>query len=150
MSSGLDKSLDDMIKAKPRPQRRRRALPAKAAVLGANNVGAGAAVKAAARAAALPTPAKSSEPTVTQAQQEARKIVVSNLPLDVTEQQIKELFATTVGKTREAILAYNAKGQSKGIAHVTFFNKGDGYKAFKEYHNRLIDGSQSLSMLSAS
>ncbi|KZO94144.1 hypothetical protein CALVIDRAFT_484559 [Calocera viscosa TUFC12733] len=151
MSSGLDKSLDDMIKAKPRSQRRRRVPPtAKAAVLGASNVGAGAAVKAATRAAALPTPAKSNEPTVTQAQQQAQKIVVSNLPLDVTEQQIKELFASTVGKTREATLAYNAKGQSKGIAHVTFFNKGDGFKAYKEYNNRLIDASQSLSMLSGS
>ncbi|EJU02358.1 hypothetical protein DACRYDRAFT_22031 [Dacryopinax primogenitus] len=143
MASGLDKSLDDMIKSKPRPQRRRRVPTAKAAVLGAGNLGAGAAVKAAARQAALPTP-KAAEPTVTQAQQEARKIIVSNLPLDVSETQIKELFGTTVGKTREVNLAFNNKGQSKGIAHVTFTNKGDGFKAYKEYNGRLIDAKSPM------
>jgi THO complex subunit 4 len=71
----------------------------------------------------------------------ATKIVVSNLPVDVNEAQIKELFSATIGPLREVNLSYDANGKSKGIAQVHFQRKGDGNKAYAEYNNRLIDGS---------
>jgi THO complex subunit 4 len=67
--------------------------------------------------------------------------MVSNLPQDVNEQQVKELFHSTVGPLREVTLHYDSAGRSKGVASVTFQRKGDGNKAFQQYNNRLIDGS---------
>jgi THO complex subunit 4 len=89
----------------------------------------------------------------------AEKIIVSNLPQDVNEAQVKvfiisslhsvlesdcsdqELFHTTVGPLREVTLHYDAAGRSKGVATVLFSKKGDGNRAFQQYNNRLIDGS---------
>jgi len=73
--------------------------------------------------------------------QPVEKIVVSNLPADVNEAQVKELFQTTVGPLREVNLHYDSNGHSKGVASVTFQKKGDGNKAYQQYNNRLIDGS---------
>ena len=86
--------------------------------------------------------------------------MVSNLPTDVNETQIRvsfifeafcrpssspsrlqELFTTTVGPLRDVTLHYDSRGVSKGVASVTFNRKGDGSKAYQQYNNRLIDGS---------
>ncbi|KZV92655.1 hypothetical protein EXIGLDRAFT_614095 [Exidia glandulosa HHB12029] len=75
----------------------------------------------------------------------SEKIIVSNLPPDVNEAQIKELFSTTVGPLKEVNLHYDSAGKSKGVANVAFTRKGDGTKAYNQYNNRLIDGSQLLS-----
>jgi THO complex subunit 4 len=84
---------------------------------------------------------------------------VSNLPTDVNEAQIKvralkplidvqypnyyfqELFSMQIGPTKEVTLHYDNAGRSKGIASVLFSKRGDGTKAYQQYHNRLIDGS---------
>jgi THO complex subunit 4 len=90
----------------------------------------------------------------------ADKIIISNLPDDVNETQIKvclrlttyislsashlhfqELFSSTVGPTREVTLHYNSSGKSKGVASVTFRNRDHCTKAYQTYNNRLIDGS---------
>jgi len=103
-------------------------------------------------------PAKSAPTTV--APQPADKIIVSNLPQDVNELQIKvssmiiyllyclfiacvlqELFHSTVGPLRDVTLHYDSAGRSKGVASVNFQRKGDGTKAYQQYNNRLIDGS---------
>ena len=55
---------------------------------------------------------------------------------------IQELFHTTVGPLRTVTLHYDAQGRSKGVAAVHFQKLGDGTKAFQQYNNRLIDGSQ--------
>lgn len=70
---------------------------------------------------------------------EGSKIVVSNLPEDVREEQVKELFSTTVGPVKSVALTYDAKGNSKGIASVEFKNVADGAKAYNQYNKRLID-----------
>ncbi|KAF9019983.1 hypothetical protein BDZ89DRAFT_958691, partial [Hymenopellis radicata] len=88
----------------------------------------------AAKATALAKPAAAAQPT-------ADKIIVSNLPHDVNEAQIKELFHSTVGPVRELTLHFDANGRSKGVAAVQFQQKGDGNKAYQQYNNRLIDGS---------
>ncbi len=99
--------------------------------------------------------------TASASPQPVEKIVVSNLPPDVNEAQVKvrqsplfkfgpvlnpnlhiqELFQTTVGPLREVNLHYDANGRSKGVASVMFQKKGDGNKAYQQYNNRLIDGS---------
>ena len=98
----------------------------------------------------------------------AEKIIVSNLPTDVNEAQVKvctnfsiffikkfqllgadphfrpplqELFQTTVGPTNQCQLQYSQDGRSLGIATVKFSRRGDANKAFQQYNNRLIDGS---------
>lgn len=119
------------------------------------------------------------------------KIILSNLPLDVTEAQVKvctiipnrfrkphcgsaptqskqsiyltsqrrlrdynarpcsrgycvqqELFATTIGPLRKAAMSYRANGQSTGVCTVEFQRADDAARAYSQYNNRLIDGSE--------
>ena len=164
----LDKSLDDVcipssaptvsdlfwqiISEKKTTRRpRRTAAAAKAAITGQTAVQA-----ATRRAATAPTAARPVPGNVV-----AEKIIVSNLPTDVNEAQVKvcnflqfytlgadshvapfqELFQTTVGPTNQCQLQYSQEGRSLGIATVKFSRRGDANKAFQQYNNRLIDGS---------
>ncbi|KIY47361.1 hypothetical protein FISHEDRAFT_66083 [Fistulina hepatica ATCC 64428] len=127
----MDKSLDELIASKPKGRRGRRAGAAKAQVLGS-----GPRRPASSAAKGTAAPASSAQPT--------DKIIVSNLPTDVNETQIKELFASTVGPLREVTLHYDSNGRSKGVAAVHFSRKGDGSKAFEQYNNRLIDGKRPM------
>ncbi|KAG5642273.1 hypothetical protein DXG03_003322 [Asterophora parasitica] len=132
----MDKALDEIISSRPRNARRgsSRRGTARAQVLGKPVVSPATRARAAApangAAAAQPTPAD--------------KIIVSNLPTDVNEGQIKELFTQTVGPLREVTLHYDSTGRSKGVAAVHFQRKGDGTKAFQQYNNRLIDGKKPM------
>ncbi|KAI6043934.1 hypothetical protein EDC04DRAFT_2646247 [Pisolithus marmoratus] len=127
----MDKSLDEVI-ATHKSQRRRRP-SAKAQILGNTANPATRAAAANATAAKVAAPATSAQP--------ADKIIVSNLPGDVNEVQIKELFHSTIGPLRDVTLHYDSTGKSKGVAAVQFQRKGDGTKAYQQYNNRLIDGS---------
>lgn len=60
----------------------------------------------------------------------------------LTQTNLQELFHTTVGPVRTVTLNYDAQGRSKGVAAVHFQKITDGTKAFQQYNNRLIDGSQ--------
>ncbi|GAC74808.1 RRM motif-containing protein [Moesziomyces antarcticus T-34] len=68
------------------------------------------------------------------------KIILSNLPLDVTEAQVKELFSTTIGPLRKVAMSYRANGQSTGVCTVEFQRADDAGRAYTQYNNRLIDG----------
>jgi len=131
----MDKSLDDIVTASRAKQTRRprRGNNARAQVLGAPVTSPAAK----ARIASVAKPASASP-------QPVEKIVVSNLPLDVNEAQVKELFQTTVGPLREVNLHYDANGRSKGVASVIFQKKWDGNKAYQQYNNRLIDGKRPM------
>jgi THO complex subunit 4 len=134
----MDKSLDEIISSKPRAGRRvNRRGSARAQVLGNPTVSPNTRARAAATTAAATNGVK---PSGTQPSP-ADKIIVSNLPQDVNEVQIKELFHSTVGPLREVTLHYDSAGRSKGVAAVHFQRKGDGTKAYTQYNNRLIDGS---------
>ncbi|KAJ7794205.1 hypothetical protein B0H14DRAFT_3888832 [Mycena olivaceomarginata] len=74
----------------------------------------------------------------------AREIVVSNLPLDVNEAQVKELFHTTVGRLREVKVHFDIAGRSTGVATIVFCKNGDGNCAFAQYNNRAIDNSNAF------
>ncbi|TCD70710.1 hypothetical protein EIP91_002086 [Steccherinum ochraceum] len=67
------------------------------------------------------------------------KILLSNLPYDVTEGEVESLFKKTVGPTREVCLIYNSAGKSKGMAIVEFTRKEDARLARQKYNNRVID-----------
>jgi len=139
----MDKSLDEIISSKPRGIRRgsARRNGARAQVLGS------AGVSPAARARIAATTATNGPKIVASAtpiSQPTDKIIVSNLPTDVNETQVKELFHSTVGPLREVTLHYDSAGRSKGVAAVHFQRKGDGTKAFQQYNNRLIDGKRPM------
>jgi len=129
----MDKSLDDIVAASH---------AAKHAKRGGRRNGARAQVLGTTRTspAAKARIANTTKPAST-IPQPVEKIVVSNLPADVNEAQVKELFQTTVGPLREVNIQYDSNGRSKGVAWVVFQKKGDGNKAYQQYNNRLIDGS---------
>jgi len=132
----MDKSLDDIVaatRAAKQTRRPRRGNNVRAQVLG--TTATSPAAKARITSTTKPTSASP---------QPVEKIVVSNLPLDVNEAQVKELFQTTVGALREVNLHYDANGRSKGVASVIFQKKGDGNKAYQQYNNRLIDGKRPM------
>ncbi|KAF9078822.1 hypothetical protein BDP27DRAFT_30155 [Rhodocollybia butyracea] len=118
----MNKSLDEIIKTRPKSSHRRSSARQR--------------IKAAAKGTAA-------QPAAAQ-QQSAEKIIVSGLPQDVNEAQVKELFTTTVGPLKEVTLHYDSNGRSKGTASVHFQRKGDGTKAFQQYNNRLIDGRRPM------
>jgi THO complex subunit 4 len=81
---------------------------------------------------------------------DATKIIISNLPTDVTEPQVRDLMQSTVGPVRSLHMAYTANGKSTGTATVIFKNRGDANKAHASCkwprkaaltpdHNRMID-----------
>ncbi|KAG6829054.1 hypothetical protein H0H87_012755 [Tephrocybe sp. NHM501043] len=134
----MDRALDEIISTKPRNARRGSSKrgSARAQVLGS----AGPSPVARARASA-PTGGAVKATTQTAP---TDKIIVSNLPIDVNEAQIRELFNQTVGPLKEVTLHYDQAGRSKGVAAVHFQRKGDGTKAFQQYNNRLIDGKKPM------
>lgn len=64
---------------------------------------------------------------------------ITNLDRAVTEADVKEIFSK-IGKVKKAVVMYNAKGQSRGVALVTFANAGSAAKAVREYHQAEVDG----------
>ncbi|KAG9009035.1 hypothetical protein FRB90_008614 [Tulasnella sp. 427] len=132
----IDQSLDSLIKAnkKQRPGRKTTEKKKVSSTSKAKKAAVTGKQKAAPAVAAPPAP-----PVAT-----SNKINISNLPLDVKEPEIKDLFAKTVGPVREAQLFFDSKGQSKGIGSVVFQRKEDATKAVTMYNGRLIDGSRTM------
>lgn len=67
------------------------------------------------------------------------KIMVSNLPKDVSEGQIKEYFQQSIGQVKRVELSYGPGGVSRGIAHVSFHHADGASKAFSALNGILID-----------
>ncbi|KAI1422089.1 hypothetical protein F5Y12DRAFT_650787 [Xylaria sp. FL1777] len=67
------------------------------------------------------------------------KVVVSNLPKDVNEAQIKEYFTTSVGPIKRVELSYGPNSVSRGIATVTFHKPDGASKAFNVLNGILVD-----------
>ncbi|TDL18723.1 hypothetical protein BD410DRAFT_728093 [Rickenella mellea] len=133
----MDKSLDEIVAAKRTTRRGKprgvRRGGARQQILGNTPKSADPAQRTR-RAAPAAAPAVATTPF-------SEKIIVSNLPADVNEAQVRELFKTTVGPLKDVTMHYDAHGASKGIATVVFHKKGDGAQAYNQYNNRLIDGS---------
>ncbi|KAF0637884.1 hypothetical protein FPSE5266_10159 [Fusarium pseudograminearum] len=158
MSGKLDQALDDITQAQRRGARRRsnprRAAgrPAAAAPIG----GIQKNTKPARGSGAKPAPAKAA-PTNSDS-----KIIVSNLPKDVSEQQIKPMdsrdsserchlesrinfskradyFIQSVGPIKRVELVYGPNSQSRGVANVTFHKSDGASKAFQKLNGLLVD-----------
>ncbi|KAF8527619.1 hypothetical protein BU17DRAFT_81861 [Hysterangium stoloniferum] len=137
MSANLDKSLDEVISSRRTGGRRggRRGGGVKASLVGASAPGG---PRTRVSPLAVTTPQVAITPQVSD------KIIVSNLPFDVNESQIRELFSQMIGPLRDVTLTYDSRGVSKGIASVVFNRSGDAAKAYTQYHDRLIDGKRPM------
>lgn len=132
MSARIDQSLDSIIdsqKKAKRPNNARRNKPNKPAPVGGVKK-AVKPVRSAVKAAVAPA---------TRAPKNS-KIVVSSLPFDVTETQIKEYFGKSVGPIKKVSLSYNQHGESRGIADIIFVKPDSAAKAAKEQNGIKIDG----------
>ncbi|KAM0804530.1 hypothetical protein BDR22DRAFT_969852 [Usnea florida] len=67
------------------------------------------------------------------------KIIVSNLPSDVNEFQIKEYFGKSVGQVKKAMLTYGPNGVSRGIATIIFSKPGSANDALTQLNGMLVD-----------
>jgi len=68
------------------------------------------------------------------------KIVVSNLPRDVNEVQIKEYFGKSVGPIKRVEISYGPNGASRGIANIIFSRADGASKALTQLNGLLVDG----------
>ncbi|KAI9841800.1 MAG: hypothetical protein M1837_000394 [Sclerophora amabilis] len=137
----LDQSLDEILSTQRRTARRpgrgrHAATAAKASVVRAAAPVGG--VKKSTRNAK--TNSRGSIPTGPAAGTGDSKIIVSNLPTDVNEGQIKEYFTKSVGPVKKVLVTYGPNGVSRGVATI-IFNKADAAnKALKECNGLLVDG----------
>ncbi|KAL8397045.1 hypothetical protein RB594_003949 [Gaeumannomyces avenae] len=133
----LDKSLDEILSNQRRTSSRkvssaRRSTggrPATTAPVGGIQKGA----RPNRNAAAKPAPSKPSSAPGTS------KIVVSNMPKDVTEAHIKEYFGKSIGTVKKVEISYGPGGVSRGIATIIFAQADAASKAFQELNGILID-----------
>ncbi|QRW05682.1 RNA recognition motif protein [Ceratobasidium sp. AG-Ba] len=142
-SAGLDQSLDQIMQSRPKNRRgasgRRASAPA-----ATGNQNARQRYSTTVPGSKHGSPAAKPASAAPGAQAIAQKIMVSGLPPDVNEEQIKELFQSTVGSLSSVQLNFDSQGRSKGTATVIFQKKGDANKAFEQYNNRLIDGKRPM------
>lgn len=137
MSGKLDQSLDEILKTRPRGDRRGRSArrgpgrPAAAAAPVGGVTKTTRQPKQSKAAATAPAPAVSGE----------SKIMISNLPLDIEESQLRDYFVSAigVGKPKKTVFAYGPTGRSLGTATVTFFKSDQALKALKALDNVKID-----------
>ncbi|GAP87865.1 putative RNA recognition domain-containing protein [Rosellinia necatrix] len=136
-SGKLDQPLDEIISTQRRAvgsnrrgQRRSIGRPAAAAPVG----GVQKTARQPRNAATKQAPAKSAGGNG------ESKVVVSNLPRDVNEIQIKEYFTTSVGPIKRVEVSYGPNSVSRGIATVTFHKSDGASKAFNALNGILVDG----------
>ncbi|KAE8541717.1 hypothetical protein D1P53_001888 [Cryptococcus gattii VGV] len=128
----IDRPLDEIIATKAKPRRPRQG--GAGARRGGTASGATGATGARARyATTVPKNVAAPQPFSA----EVFKIIISNLPSDVTDAAVRDLMQSTVGPVKSVQMSYTATGKSTGIATVVFRNKGDARKA----HASLFLGS---------
>lgn len=76
------------------------------------------------------------------------KILLSNLPPDVSEDEIIDLMKKTIGpvNTTQSFMVYNVKGFPRGVTVVTFMRAGDAAKARERYDGKVIDGKRAIKL----
>ncbi|KAB5582504.1 hypothetical protein GE09DRAFT_1075205 [Coniochaeta sp. 2T2.1] len=135
-SSGkLDQSLDEILSTQRKAAGRRsnRRAGGRPAATAAPSGGVKKNVKPARNAGGKPAPTRGSGLVG------ESKIMVSNLPKDVSEAQIKEYFQQAIGQVKRVELSYGPGGVSRGTAHITFHHADGASKAFEKLNGMLID-----------
>ncbi|KAH8113872.1 hypothetical protein DFH11DRAFT_1544617 [Phellopilus nigrolimitatus] len=76
------------------------------------------------------------------------KILLSNLPPDVGEEEIIDLMKKTIGPVnlRDSFMIYNAKGFPRGMAIVAFVRSADAPRARERYNGKVIDGKRAIKL----
>ncbi|KAI1376053.1 RNA recognition domain-containing protein [Hypoxylon crocopeplum] len=136
MSGKLDQSLDEILSTQRRAAGGRRQTQRRTAGRATTAAPVGGVQKTFRQprgAATKQTPAK------TAGAHGESKVVVSNLPRDVNEGQIKEYFTTSVGPIKRVELSYGPNSVSRGIATVTFSKLDGASKAFNALNGLLVD-----------
>ncbi|KAK6461467.1 hypothetical protein DFJ63DRAFT_183624 [Scheffersomyces coipomensis] len=144
--SALDKSLDDIIsssKTARRPGKKfGRSVTTKTNKVGKKVGGANTKAKK-----AIVANFKKSEPVATLSSaidtSYATKVVASNLPKDLKQENVKDFFQSQVGGVISVALTYNEKGQFRGIATIIFRNHKLASKAVEKYNGAAIDNGSS-------
>ncbi|TDL22807.1 hypothetical protein BD410DRAFT_898031 [Rickenella mellea] len=67
------------------------------------------------------------------------KILISNLPHDVSETEVADLMKKTLGPIKDSFIVYNSDRGSKGMAIVHFQRSADAVRAREMYHGKIID-----------
>ncbi|KAL4939698.1 hypothetical protein BDV06DRAFT_224755 [Aspergillus oleicola] len=133
MSGKLDKSLDEiLVNRRQGTRQRRRANRSKAA---AASVPVGGVKKSTKSAKPAGKAVQNGHPASTES-----KIMVSGLPADVNEANIKEYFTKSAGPVKRVMLTYNQNGTSRGIASIVFSKPDTAAKAAKDLNGLLVDG----------
>ncbi|EIN08453.1 hypothetical protein PUNSTDRAFT_144039 [Punctularia strigosozonata HHB-11173 SS5] len=91
-----------------------------------------------------PAPAWRMNASPAKEQKLGSKILLSYLPKDVQEEEIRELFINTVGPLKDVLIVYNSHGVSNGMAVVTFQRHGDAGKARDKYNGKIVDGKNPI------
>ncbi|QLQ78226.1 hypothetical protein HG537_0A04730 [Torulaspora globosa] len=71
------------------------------------------------------------------------KVNVEGLPRDIKQDAVREFFASQVGGVARVLLSYNERGQSTGMANITFKNGEMAKKAVAKFNGAPIDGGRS-------
>ncbi|KAL4930968.1 uncharacterized protein BDV17DRAFT_257865 [Aspergillus undulatus] len=133
MSGKLDKSLDEiLVNRRQGVRQRRRANRSKAATA---TVPVGGVKKSTKSAKPAGKAVQNGHPASTES-----KIMVSGLPADVNEANIKEYFTKSAGPVKRVMLTYNQNGTSRGIASIVFSKPDTAAKAAKDLNGLLVDG----------
>ncbi|KAL9002508.1 MAG: hypothetical protein Q9188_004564 [Gyalolechia gomerana] len=67
------------------------------------------------------------------------KIIVSNLPADVTEKNVKEYFSEAIGPVKRVTLSYGPNGVMKGIVTIVFARADSAAKALETLNGVNVD-----------
>ncbi|KAL8861132.1 MAG: hypothetical protein Q9178_002346 [Gyalolechia marmorata] len=67
------------------------------------------------------------------------KIIVSNLPTDVTEKNVKEYFSDTIGPVKRVHLTYGPNGVMRGIVTIVFSRPDSAAKALESLNGVQVD-----------
>ncbi|KAL8765453.1 MAG: hypothetical protein Q9209_007480 [Squamulea sp. 1 TL-2023] len=67
------------------------------------------------------------------------KIIVSNLPTDVTEKNVKEYFSDTIGPVKRVQLTYGPNGVMRGIVTIVFSRPESATKALESLNGVQVD-----------
>ncbi|KAJ4354588.1 RNA-binding RNA annealing protein [Didymosphaeria variabile] len=136
MSDKLNSSLDDILKTTRGNARRGRG-PRRSGVGRTTEAPIGGVAKATKQT--KPNKAAPTAPAATSGGE--TKIMISNLPFDVEENQLKEYFNTVVnvGKPRRILLQYGPNGKSLGSATVIFNKAEQAIKATSALQGVKID-----------